>query len=471
MLDENGLRRMLAGCDQEHLLAFWGELSPDQREELAGDIDTINFEDFARVSSMRGDDMEGPDPSSFEAPDALPDEPTPSLRATYEEADELGRRMIHDNRVAALVVAGGDATRLGYDGPKGMFPIGPVSEKSLFQLFAEAIGATNERFGCDVRWYVMTSVSNHDATVTFFQQHDHFGLNRESVLFFRQGMMPVADCSGKIILRLKHRVALAPTGHGGCLTALAETGMLRDMTDHGVDCISYFQVDNPLIQPIDPRFVGLHAKYRSEMSSLTIRKASDDEKVGHFVAIDGKVHVVEYTVMPPSLTTLRTESGERKFDFANTAAHVMDRAFVERLVAGDLSLPWHLASKQVPYIDVETGQHMTPDSANAIKAEMFVFDALPPAERAMVLLAKRSERFSPVKNADGVDSNETARRDMVRRAASWLDSCGVRVPRRSDGEPDCVLEISPRYALDAEQLRARESGDRTIERGDRLYLE
>ncbi|MCH9035453.1 MAG: hypothetical protein IID42_13280 [Planctomycetes bacterium] len=118
-----------------------------------------------------------------------------------------------------------------------------------------------------------------------------------------------------------------------------------------------------------------------------------------------------------------------------------------------------------------TGRHVRPDAANSIKAEMFVFDALPPAERAMVLLAKRSERFSPVKNADGVDSIETARRDLVRRAASWLDSCGVQVPRRSDGEPDCVVEISPLYALDAQGLRGRESGDRSIERGDRLYLE
>ena len=443
MPDENRLRRMLSAHDQEHLLTFWDELGPDQRAELACDVDSIPFEEFARVSSMRRNEADGPDPSTFDVPDALPDEPTPSQRETYAEADELGRQMIRDNRVAALVVAGGDATRLGYDGPKGMFPIGPVSEKSLFQLFAEAIRATNKRYDCSVRWYVMTSVSNHDATVTFFEQHDHFGLDRESVRFFRQGMMPVADRSGKILLRLKHRVALAPTGHGGCLTALAETGMLRDMADHGVDCISYFQVDNPLIQPVDPRFVGLHAQFRSEMSSLTIRKASDDEKVGHFVSIDGRVRVVEYTTMPQSLTALRTPSGDRKFDFANTAAHVLDRAFVERVVGGELSLPWHLANKQVPYIDTATGDRVTPDAPNAIKAEMFVFDALPRAERAMVLLARRSERFSPVKNAVGVDSIATARRDMVRRAASWLESCGVRVPSGPDGDPSGAPNVAP----------------------------
>lgn len=471
MPDENRLRRLLASHGQEQLLTFWHELDPAERVELACDIESIPFEEFARVSSMRQDDADGPDPSTFGVPDTLPDEPTPSLRAAYAEADELGRQMIRDNRVAALVVAGGDATRLGYDGPKGMFPIAPVSEKSLFQLFAEAIRATNERYGCAVRWYVMTSVSNHDATKAFFERHDHFGLDREGVRFFRQGVMPVADRSGKILLRLRHRVALAPTGHGGCLTALAETGMLRDMADHGVDCVSYFQVDNPLIQPVDPRFVGLHARYRSEMSSLTIRKASDDEKVGHFVSIEGRVRVVEYTTMPQSLTALRTTSGDRKFDFANTAAHVLDREFVERIVGGELSLPWHLASKQVPYIDTATGQTVTPDAPNAIKAEMFVFDALPLAERAMVLLAKRSERFSPVKNATGVDSIETARRDMVRRAASWLDSCGVGVPRGSDGEPDCVLEISPLRALDAEALQASESSHRSIERHDRLYLQ
>lgn len=473
MADESEIRDRLAQYGQEHLLHFWGALTPEQRTRLMEDIDMIDFPLFDRVFRSLNDGPADPDPDAYEVPHALPERPTADLTATYASAMDLGRQLIRGNRVAAMVVAGGQATRLGCDAPKGAFPIAPVSGKCLFQLFAESILATCRRYACSVPWYVMTSTANHRDTVALFERSNYFQLPPDDVRFFRQGMMPVADTSGKILLDQKHRVALAPNGHGGSLTALAENGVLSDMAERGVDYISYFQVDNPLVQPVDPLFLGLHAIERSEMSSLTIPKAADDEKVGQFVKVDGVLRVVEYTTFPETLARQRMPDGTRRFDQANIAVHVLNRRFVERIV-GDraaVALPWHAAKKAASHIDVATGERVTPAKPNAIKAEMFVFDALALARRPMLLRTTRSERFSPVKNLDGVDSVVTARRDMIRRAGAWLVACGVTVPRTAEGAPDCVLEISPLAAVDVDMLRERGVSGLTVARGASLLIE
>ncbi len=473
MTDKSRLSDLLSKYGQEHLLTFWDKLDEGQRAELAADIGRIDFALFARVWPAFGKTEDAFDPETFETPNAFPASPSVDFEATYTRARELGEQSLRGNRVAAMTVAGGQATRLGIDAPKGVFAIAPISGKSLFQLFAESIRAVNDRFGGTVPWYIMTSSANHNDTRSYFEEHSYFGLKPESVRFFQQGMMPVTDEAGKILLAEQHRVALSPNGHGGSLTALAETGMLQDLADRGVDYVSYFQVDNPLVLPVDPLFVGLHALERSEMSSLTVGKASDDEKVGLFVTVDGTLRVVEYTAISPEVARLRASDGTRKFDQANIAIHMFDRSFIERILRGGagFSLPFHGAKKAVACVDLKTGRKLRPRKPNALKAEMFVFDALPLAQKPMLLYTERRERFSPVKNAEGVDSIATAKRDMVRRAAAWLERCGVGVPRRPDGEPDCEIEISPGYALDAGSLSQKQVAGMRIEREARFLLE
>jgi UDP-N-acetylglucosamine/UDP-N-acetylgalactosamine diphosphorylase len=191
------------------------------------------------------------------------------------------------------------------------------------------------------------------------------------------------------------------------------------------------------------------------MSSLTVPKASDDERVGVFAIVGGELRVIEYTNLPKELAGARNPDGSRMFDAANIAVHLLSRTFVEDLTkdGSGVALPWHRAHKAVPFVDPSTGRHVQPDRPNAVKFEMFVFDALPLADKPLLLQARRGEVFSPVKNDTGVDSPQTARRDLIRRSASWLEQCGVQIPRALDGQPDCTLEISPLAALDAEQLR------------------
>ena len=469
MHDQKSLRTLFDSIGQGHVFAFWDSLNAGQREELLGDLAAVNAGQIPSLMEVIRNKS-----GAVSAHGAL--EPPRVIRRA--EVDRrvraIGEKEIAAGKVCAFTVAGGQGTRLGFDGPKGAFRISPVRNKPLFELFAEAIRATDKRYGCGLHWYIMTSPLNDEATRSYFEEQKYFGLNRDHVHFFVQGVMPAFDPQGKILLEEKHRLALSPDGHGGSLLAMANSGMLGQMKSAGIEHISYFQVDNPLVHPIDPTFVGVHVDAGSEMSSKTLSKADDLERVGNFVMESGRLGVIEYSDLPESLARARNADGTRKFDAANIAIHILSREFVERLTADHTSfaLPWHRAEKKVPHVDLVTGQRVEPARPNGVKLEAFIFDALPLAARAVLLETSREEEFSPVKNATGVDSVETARRDMSRRAAQWLEQGGVRIPRDVAGEPDGVFEISSLRALDAEDLKLRGLNDiAPPSPGARLYIE
>ncbi len=467
------IRNQLEISGQAHLLKHWDRLNDRQRDELLGDIEQINFaalkglvNDY--VLSGKGFRL----PTEIRPVEVYPARPGIDLVGKYADALKRGVALIKAGKVAAFTVAGGQGTRLGFDGPKGAFRISPIRQKPLFQLFAEGIRGSNRRYGADVPWYIMTSPQNDRATREFFAENGYFGLRPERVRFFTQGVMPAFGRDGRILLDQPHRVAFSPDGHGGSLLALKRSGCLAEMAAAGVEVISYFQVDNPLVSVVDPLFLGLHAITGSEMSSKVIPKVDDLERVGNFVIGDGRTMVVEYSDLPEELARARDERGNRLYDAGSIAIHAIDRRFVERLTADEatFALPWHRAVKKVPFVN-DAGVRVEPAEPNAIKLEAFIFDAIPLAGQPLVLQTVRSEEFSPVKNDRGVDSAETARRDMVLRAAAWLDGAGYPVPRRADGTPDGLYEISPLLALDAGHLREVLLEPPPMVRGGDVYLE
>ncbi len=453
--NKDELLALAANYGQGHLFAFWDELSEEQRRLLLEDIRAIDFPALARLIAAgpaRGSST-GP-PGAVEPVERLPDPWDAAAADDYRAAKRQGETLIAQGKVAAMTVAGGQGTRLGFDGPKGLLAISPVRNKSLFQLLAEGVAGAGRRDGCRIPWYVMTSPANDEATRTYFEENRYFGLLPDDLFFFQQGVMPALSRDGAILLDHKHRVALSPDGHGGSLTALAAGGALADMRRRGVQWVSYFQVDNPLVRPVDPLLVGLHDIHRSEASAVTVSKADDLERVGNLVRIGDRTHVIEYTELPLAMAHERTASGDRRFDAASLSIFLFSRVFLETLTSKEsgLSLPWHQARKQVPYVDPDSGVRVEPLEPNAIKLERFIFDALPLARRTLVLRSRRLECFSPVKNATGVDSVMTARRDMSRRAAAWLKACGVNVPTNADGQPRHPCEISPLVAQDENEL-------------------
>ncbi len=471
MADIQAVHETLAAVGQEHLLAFIDELDASGRDELLGQIEKVDWTLLAeRIQSHVLGEPAAKIPADIEPAEILPAEPTdPATVTRYDQARRSGADLLAAGKVAAFVVAGGQGTRLGYDGPKGCYPVTPVKNKSLFATFAEQILAASRRYGKPVPWYVMTSVTNDEATRAFFADNDHFGLAPEDVTFFTQGMMPAVGLDGKVLLADKGHLALSPNGHGGSLAALADSGSLADMAARGVEYISYFQIDNPLVKVLDPLFIGLHADAGADMSSKALPKREPTERVGNFCVADGKTVVIEYSDLPEELARQTTDDGRLRFRAGSIAIHIIGRRFAERLTAdGRCLLPFHRAIKKVAHLSAD-GRYVKPDEPNAVKMEMFVFDALERVDTTLILETSRVEEFSPLKNASGDDSLVTCLSDQVRRVSQWLEDAGIDVPRDADGVVAAAIEVSPLFALDAAEL-ADKVGDLVIEPGERIYL-
>lgn len=466
------MKTKLQAHGQSQLLTFWSELSPDQQEGLLEQISALDLDQVDRwVREYVKVDGSSHVPLRFDPAPAYPIAPeTPDQAARYNEARALGHQWIEAGKVGAFVVAGGQGTRLGYDGPKGNYPASPLRQKSLFRLFAESILATGRRCHIQCPWYVMTSPLNHRQTCEIFETEGYFGLDRSHVIIFQQGTLPNFDFEGRILLADRATLAHSPDGHGGSLKALHDSGALTDMKKRGVEVVSYWQVDNPLINIFDPLFIGLHLMDQAEMSSKALKKTGPLEKVGNFCLVDGKVTVVEYSDLPDEQAQRTDTHGSLVFDMGSIGIHLINRGFVEQLNQGTFSLPMHRAVKKVPHVDSQ-GTPIDPAEANAIKLETFVFDALPMAKHSIILETARAEEFGPIKNATGVDSAESSQRMMIERAAVWLEKAGIQVPRANDGQVACLLEIAPSFAVDAEDVRRRSAEVPPLQPGASYYLE
>ncbi len=471
MLPDPTLASRLARHGQDHLLRFWNDLDADARARLLSEIDRIDFDQVDRLVAtlVQGSASTVPEPDQVRPIDVFRLPRTDAERVEHRHAADVGAKMLAAGEVGVVVVAGGSGTRLGFDGPKGTYPIGPVSAASLFQIHAEKIVALGRRHGKPLPLYVMTSPENHEATVRFFDDHQRFGLS--SVRFFVQGQLPAVDRqSGRLLLAGKGRIALSPDGHGGTLDALAAPGpggspsCLDEMRTLGIRTLFYFQVDNPLVKIADPAFLGLHRAADAEMSFKVVEKLTPEEKVGVVVRVDGRPTVIEYSDLFPKLAELaerRVQEGHLELWAGSIAIHLLERSFIERVV-GNHSLPFHRAVKKVGHVD-ESGNPVEPSTPNAVKFERFIFDALPLAERWTLVETDRSVEFEPLKEATGADSPATVRQRMSDNFADWLERAGAYVSRRPDGSVPFGIEISPLFALDDAELKDKIEPGRVIE--------
>ncbi len=316
----------------------------------------------------------------------------------------------------------------------------------------------------------MTSPLNHCETLDIFQANNYYGLDRSDVFIFQQGTNPNFGFDGRILLADIATIAASPDGHGGSLKALYDSGAIADMKQKGIEHISYYQVDNPLINIFDPLFMGLHVLNDAEMSSKALIKAGPLEKIGNFGLVDGKVTVIEYSDLPDEQAERRNPDGSLVFELGSIAIHIINTDFVEKLNANGFALPVHRAVKKIPHIDAD-GNSVTPGEPNGIKLEAFVFDALPLASKSIILQTVRNEEFAPVKNTTGVDSAEVTIQMMIARTCRWLESAGVHIPKKQDGSPDCVIEMAPGFAPSVGDVKAKAEKIPEIKPGDSVYFE
>ncbi len=426
---------------QDHLLRFWHGLGDAERASLAAQIDEIDFALTDRLirAWIRG--TPEPEPiGRIEPVEAIP-LPTPD-RADAREAWAAGEKALRDGRVGIVLVAGGQGTRLGFNGPKGTFPIGPATGRTLFEYHADRILYAQKRYGRTLPWYIMVGESNEAATREYFEANDFLGLKPGDVRFFKQAMMPSVGDDGRILLEAKSRVATNPNGHGGCIPALVENGILDDADRRGIDLLSYFQVDNWAVKPADPYFLGYHLLNGGEMSTKVKRKATPRESSGVFCVCDGKVRVIEYTELDIYPALLETDARGNLIHYAaNAGIHIINTGFLRRVYDRYDRFPWHCSHKKVAHIDAQ-GRKVEPKEPNAYKFETFVFDALIYAEgRQITMEIDVKTEYALSKQMDGPGGVNEARQLMHDYWADWLKAAGC--PRELSGVD---VEISPAFA-------------------------
>jgi UDP-N-acetylglucosamine/UDP-N-acetylgalactosamine diphosphorylase len=437
------LRQQLQEHDQMHVLEGWDALDAEARAHLVGQLRALDFDELKLLYAERDHSFTAPTPARIQPlPNVLPD-------AVDPESRRIGENALRQGEVAVVLVAGGQGSRLGFEHPKGMYPIGPISKKSLFQLHAEKVLARGRRYGRRIPFLVMTSHATHAETESFFLEHRFFELDPEDVTFFRQGTMPALDlASGRLLLEAPGRLFTSPNGHGGTLTAMSDSGLLDRLHHVGVRHIFYFQVDNPLVKIADPVFLGHHIAAKSEVSSKVIPKNGPLDKLGNLVLIDGKLSIIEYSDLPHDLAEARNPDGSLKIAVGNPAIHIFDLDFLQRMTAhGGTGLPYHVARKKVPFFDAKSGTTIAPKTENALKFERFIFDVLPHSERWIAVATSRQEEFEPLKNATGTDSPESVRRAMIELASDWLEKAGAK------RMPGVTVEISPLWALEPNDVK------------------
>ncbi|MBN2011153.1 UDPGP type 1 family protein [candidate division KSB1 bacterium] len=449
------LFQKIKAAQQGHLLRFVEILNPEQKDKFIQQLSTINFQ---QVNELAQKYILSPEKKQLDyhlAPvDVIPIPQADVQKQAAKSAKVIGEKMLRDGKVAALLVAGGQGSRLGFVGPKGKYKTGPVSDKTLFELHADKLKALEKRYGQPILWMIMTSESNHDETVDYFETHNYLGLSKEHVFFFKQGMIPALNEDGKILMDAIDHVFTNPNGHGGTLFALRDSGLLDLLKKRGIEEIFYFQVDNVLIRICDPYFIGYHVQAHAEMSAKIVRKRDPFEKVGIIGMLNGKVAVIEYSDMPEDVLMEKNPDGSLTYDAGSVAIHMFQRKFLERLTSSDLGLPYHVAHKKIPHVD-SNGKRIEPTSPNGYKLEMFVFDAFPLSNGTIIMEVERSDEFSPIKNKSGEDSLAPAQQDLMNYHARMLQQAGIHVPFDSEGNVAGTVEISPLFAMDADELRQK----------------
>jgi UDP-N-acetylglucosamine/UDP-N-acetylgalactosamine diphosphorylase len=438
--DDRALIARYEAAGQAHLFRFLPRLSDFDARALLSQARRIDLDGVGRLAKDGGSAAK---PRRAEPPgDELVR--LDAARRLRAEASARGVAELSAGRVAVVVAAGGQGTRMGSAAPKGMWPVGPTSGKPLFQWHAEKVVHWARKLKRPIPYVVMVSDATQRATEEFFRWHGHFGLDATWVRFACQASLPPLDDAGRMLLETPSRIATAPNGHGGLFAALASSKLLDLLADHGVTTLSYVQIDNPLVRTVDPEFVGLHALRGSEFSSKSVEKRDAAEKVGVFARVGGRPSIVEYTELTAEETNARGADGSLRFSQANIAAHCIDVAFARRMASE--GLPVHRAKKKVPFVDAE-GRAVAPESPNATKFESFLFDAIPRAGRSLVLETTRADEFSPIKSNHGADSPDTARTDLVAQFRRWHEHAGVSC---GDG----ALEVDPSKAPDETAFRA-----------------
>ncbi|EDU47536.1 UDP-N-acetylglucosamine pyrophosphorylase [Pyrenophora tritici-repentis Pt-1C-BFP] len=440
----NELKSKYQKAGQEQVFAFYDKLSASEKATLYEQLSNFNPDYINEITER------ALHPAQSEATETklepLPENATSSvLDSSQGDLDQWynsGLELIAENKVAVVLMAGGQGTRLGSSAPKGCFDIGLPSKKSLFQLQGERI--RKAEIG-----------PTRGPTADFFAKHDYFGLKKENVVIFEQGVLPCISNEGKILLESKSKVAVAPDGNGGLYQALIQSGVVADMGKRGIQHIHAYCVDNCLVKVADPVFIGFSASKNVDIATKVVRKRNAKESVGLILQKNGKPDVVEYSEISTEDAEAKDSKDSEllKFRAANIVNHYYSYKFLESIPEWAKKLPHHVARKKIPFVNTETGETVKPEKPNGIKLEQFVFDCFPflTLEKFACMEVKREDEFSPLKNARGTgeDDPDTSKQDIMTQGKKWVQAAGATVVSE---DPKDGIEVSPLISYGGEGL-------------------
>lgn len=398
------VKKVLKEYGQEHLLLKYDEMDEHDQRTLLDQIEDIDFDLMKQLYEQ------ATKPVDLETITIEPIEHVDKAKLTVSEREmyeKKGIEAIKYNKFAVVTMAGGQGTRLGHTGPKGTFIFDVEKNKSIFETLCETLKDAWKKYDTVIPWYLMTSRENNEATVRFFEEHNYFGYPQEAVHFFKQGELPMLDLKGKILLEKDGMVKKAANGHGGTLQSMDRAQVIEEMKENGIEWVFINGVDNVLVKPVDPLLIGMSIHNKVLAAAKAIEKTDPKEKVGVLCRKNKKVGVVEYTEISDEMANLRDDYGSLVYGDGNAVFHLYNIKGLEKI--SQVSLPYHTAVKKASYLDSE-GKEVIGEKPNAYKFEMFIFDSYELFDDVVVLRVKREEEFAPIKNAEGQDSPETARK-------------------------------------------------------------
>ena len=395
--------------NQKYIKAMMEKNTTEQNEKLTKRLEEIDFSVLEHIERKETVNERG----VFAPLDAVE---VSEIEARGAEFKGLGLKAIREGKVGAVLLAGGQGTRLGLDRPKGTLNIGVAKELYLFEQLLRNLMDVTDEAGVYVPLYIMTSNINNADTTAFFEEHDYFGYPKDYVKFFVQEMVPACDYEGRIYMESQTEVAMSPNGNGGWFSSMVNAGLLSDIKERGIEWINVFAVDNCLQRIADPMFVGATIAYGCESGAKVVRKAAPDERVGVLCTEDGKPSIAEYYEMTEEMATARKENGDLKYGFGVISNYLFSEKKLEQIA--DARMPIHVVEKKIPYMDVD-GTFVKPEQPNGYKFETLVLDMVHMMDDCIPYEVVREREFAPIKNLHGVDSLDSAR--------ELMKGCGIEL--------------------------------------------
>ena len=403
MFTKADAEKILSEKSQLHVLKDFDNLSEEKKTEFLKQIENINWADI----SMIGKETAIPR-GKFTVPAAVSIE---EIEVSKDKFLKAGIESIKKGEVAAVLLAGGMGTRLGFDLPKGCFNVGTSHELYIFECLINNLMDVVKQCDAYIPLYIMTSEKNDGATQDFFEKHNYFGYNKDYVKFFIQDMACAVDYKGKLLLEEKGRLATSPNGNGGWFSSMVKAGLDKDLHKRNVKWINIFAVDNVCQRIADPVFVGATILGNYECGSKVVRKVEPNEKMGLLCLEDGMPSIVEYYEMSKEMSEARAEDGSLLYKYGVILNYLFSLEKLEEIVNNKLTV--HVVEKKIPYIN-EKGEAISPTEPNGYKFELLVLDMIHMMKNNLAFEVVREREFAPIKNLHGVDSVDSARELLVK---------------------------------------------------------